>query len=130
MDVEFVIAFMFLLIIKHFVVDFLLQPKWMYANKGDLLHPGALAHSGLHVAFTAAILAVCPNAVPFAIIWNICLVEFLSHWITDALKVRITQHYNLHPHTDASYWYLMGADQFIHYATYIAMVVMFAKVGM
>ena len=56
MTVALVLGTMVLLQMKHFAVDFLLQTRYQWENKGTYLHPGGLLHAGLHGLGT---LAVC-----------------------------------------------------------------------
>ena len=52
--------------VKHFVADYLLQPRWMLYGKGDLRKPGGYAHAGVHAlgslpAFFVAGLSIAPD---------------------------------------------------------------------
>ena len=46
-----------LFIVKHFIVDFLLQTKWQWSNKHKLGHPGGIFHAWLHGLVTVLILS-------------------------------------------------------------------------
>ena len=53
------IALFALLLVKHFVCDFVLQTKWQMLRRASTARPGGLVHSGIHVAGTLlALIAV------------------------------------------------------------------------
>ena len=105
--------------LKHFVADYLLQPGWMLAGKGDLRQPGGYAHAGLHAVLSAVVLAIF--CTPAAVLAVICLVEFVLHYVLDFGKA----HYSAHVEIDARpqrFWALHGVDQLAHQLTYAAMI--------
>lgn len=102
-----------LLFIKHYVADFLYQPKWMWSNKHKLYHYGSICHSGFHVVLTALILLVYSM---FSI--KLIVLEYLIHSITDALKMKIGIKYVITPN-EPIFWNLLGIDQLIHSLTYV-----------
>ena len=61
--------------LKHFVADYLLQPGWILAGKGDFRKPGGYAHAGIHVAFSALVLAIA--GTPLAPLLAIIAAEFV-----------------------------------------------------
>lgn len=105
--------------IKHFFVDFPLQVPYHYLNKGKFLHPGGLAHAGLHGATTAAITAVYTTPT-FGMFLGV--LDFVIHYFIDYFKVNINKKYGLTPTNSEYYWWLLGIDQFLHQLTYIGLI--------
>ncbi len=126
------------LVIKHFVADFLFQTNWMAINKGTFLHPGGLAHSGLHALFTLVLLVLAKAYVPagWLLICGITVAEFVIHYAIDYGKMNLDKKLN-YSHltfengeptsrviTHTGYYLLLGADQLLHYLTYAAIIYM------
>jgi hypothetical protein len=112
-------AFFMLLIglqLKHFVADFLLQPGWILAGKGDIRLPGGYAHAGIHAAFTALVLA--GTGVPVGTIVTVMLVEFVLHYGLDYAKVHYSKNVDISAQA-SRYWGLFGVDQLAHQITYM-----------
>jgi hypothetical protein len=113
-----VLAFL-LLLIKHFIGDYLLQSERQIRAKGIYGARPGLEHAGLHAVLTApCLLAV--GVPPIAVAVAVAL-EGLVHYHTDWLKARTERRRSL---TTAGkpYWVLYGADQLVHQLTYVAMV--------
>ncbi len=106
--------------VKHFVVDFLLQTKYQYLNKGKYLHPGGLLHSGLHAIATGFIGLYFVQSYSVALI--IGLFDLIIHYHVDWAKVQINTRFNLQCNTSEQFWYLVGLDQLLHQLTYIAII--------
>jgi hypothetical protein len=105
--------------IKHFIADYLLQPAWILAGKGDFRLPGGYAHAGIHAAFSLVVLLVM--GTPVALAAALFAAEFVIHYGLDYAKV----HYSARVHMDKNpqrYWGLHGADQLAHQLTYAAMI--------
>ena len=103
---------------KHFAVDFLLQQKYQYANKGVYGHPGGLLHAGLHgIGTVLCLFWVNP-------IWAVLMAIFDSvvHYHVDWAKTNINQHYGWTATTHEEFWWLLGLDQFLHYITYVIII--------
>lgn len=103
-------------VVKHFIVDFLLQPAYMYKNKGIYGHPGGLYHSGLHALVTFVFLLFILNPIGA---FNLALLEFIIHYHIDWAKIQVCQKKGWGPTTSEWYWYTLGLDQFLHYMTYV-----------
>jgi hypothetical protein len=106
-----------ILLFKHLVCDFFLQTAYQYRNKGIYGHPGGLLHAGLHVLGTA-FLFLYVNPGP-KIIALILAGEFVVHYHIDWTKEQIVKRLKLSTE-DAAFWWVLGVDQFLHGATYIA----------
>src|SRR5271154_2516914 len=108
-----------LLLIKHFICDFLLQTKCQYENKGNYGSFGGLLHASLHAFGT--LLVFC-FFVPFELSLLFAFIDGLVHYHVDWTKVYLNKHFNLNPFSGQRYWVLLGFDQFLHQMTYVALV--------
>lgn len=110
--------------VKHFVVDFLLQPRWMCRNKARFGHPGGLAHAALHGIVTALILPLCLYGLPglhmtVVVACWLGLIEFSAHYLIDWAKMNVNLVFAWGPTTHQEFWNLLGFDQLLHYMTYL-----------
>lgn len=112
------LTLIFLLFLKHFIVDFPLQTKYQWSNKGTYLHPGGLLHSGLHGLGTYFVFLAY---APFASIF-LALIDFVVHYHIDWAKMNLNSKMGWGPHTSEKFWWLLGLDQFLHALTYIGLV--------
>lgn len=113
----------FWLITKHFIIDFLLQPPYMWQNKGKWLHPGGLLHAGLHgIATFYVLMWFMPDHL--AVLSALCVYESVIHYLIDFTKVNVTKMMKWECHLHPQFWVLMGADQFAHYVTYCWMLLL------
>jgi hypothetical protein len=103
---------------KHFVVDFPLQHRYQYSNKGIYLHPGGLLHAGLHGIGTWICFAWY---APMAAAWLACA-DAVIHYHIDWAKTNLNAKMGWVPNTHDQFWWLLGLDQFLHALTYIWLV--------
>jgi hypothetical protein len=108
-----------LLLVKHFVADYVLQTSFQYKNKGIYGHRGGLLHAGIHVTGTALALALF---LPPTMVLILALADGLIHYHIDWAKETISRTYQLKNHEDRRYWLLFGMDQLLHQMTYIGLV--------
>ena len=107
-----------LLFTKHFIVDFPLQTKFQWSNKGTYLHPGGLLHSFLHACATYFCFAwYAPVAAGY-----LAMIDFLLHYHIDWVKMNLNARMGWGPNTHEQFWWLLGFDQFLHALTYIWLV--------
>jgi hypothetical protein len=107
-----------LLFTKHFVVDFPLQHRYQWSNKGNYLHPGGLLHAGLHgVGTYLCFVAFAPVAALY-LAW----VDALIHYHIDWVKMNLNAKMGWGPNTHEQFWWLLGMDQYLHALTYIGMI--------
>ena len=106
-----------LLFVKHFIVDFPLQTKYQYSNKGTYMHPGGLLHSALHGFGTAIIFSYF---TPFAG-W-LGVIDALIHYHVDWAKVNLNNKLGYGPTTSEKFWWLLGIDQLLHALTYVWLI--------
>lgn len=118
-EINVVIGMLFLLILKHFVADFLLQPACMYENKGKLFHIGGWIHALFHSLLTVMILF--SYGISFKASMVVMIAETIIHFTVDFLKVNISETLGYHPKTP-EFWILLGLDQFLHYVSYLWIV--------
>jgi hypothetical protein len=107
-----------LLITKHFIVDFPLQFKYQWSNKGTYGHPGGVLHAGLHGLGTyICLMAFSPIAVILAV------ADTIIHYHIDWAKMNINSKMGWAPNTHEQFWWLLGLDQLLHYLTYVGIIV-------
>lgn len=112
-----IFAMMSGLLFKHFLADYVMQPKWMLSAKGRLDAPGGYAHAGLHAVGSGVVLIAC--GIGATLVAVLMTAEFVIHFAIDFAKDRFTLR------ADASrnpqrYWMLHGLDQLAHQMTYVA----------
>jgi hypothetical protein len=122
-----------LFFLKHFIVDFLLQPSWMFLNKSKFGHPGGLAHSGLHSLVTGLLLYglyqygyVGPTTAVNMVVW-LAVIEFPIHYMIDWAKMNASIMFGWGANTHMEFWYALGFDQLLHYLTYLYILMMWFR---
>ncbi len=113
------IALFALLLVKHFVCDFVLQTPWQIAQKGVYGAPGGLVHSGIHIAGT--LLALIAVMTPVTTVVTVLIAEFIVHYHIDWAKEQTVRRLNWK--AGARFWNSIGFDQLLHALTYLAIVV-------
>lgn len=110
---------LFLLFIKHFICDFPLQANpWLYRNKGTYMHPGGIAHAGIHALGTLLVLA--PFIGSLSMLY--AAIDMLVHYHIDWAKMNISKRYDLQPNNSERFWILLGFDQLLHHITYFIII--------
>ena len=112
-----VLAVLLYLQIKHFVCDYPLQTTYQVTNKGTYGHPAGLLHAGIHAVLTIPVFLIMAPPLPVGI--AIVVGEFLVHYHIDWAKQRIMARTGWQA-VDSEFWWGIGADQFLHYLTYLA----------
>lgn len=120
---ELELTILTLLLIKHFVADFMLQRKYQYLNKGTYGHPGGLLHAGIHVVGTFAVLFFFIDPV-LAI--KYALIDGAIHYHIDFFKSNVNRKMELQIQHN-QYWALLGFDQLLHQLTYVGIVCAITK---
>lgn len=111
-----IIILLALLELKHFIVDWQLQPAWMWKNKGTFGHPGGIAHALLHAVLTFGVLLLCTRRLEFSLI--AAGSELVAHYMIDWCKMNLNRKMNLTPAT-TGFWRLLGTDVYLHSLTYL-----------
>ncbi len=119
------IAGLTLLLIKHFICDFVLQTARHVQFKGIYGHPAGIEHSAIHAVGTLPCLWFAGGA--WTAIAVIAAVEFAVHYHLDWLKDRVVKG-NQWGFTHHGFWIALGADQLAHQMTYVAMIVALIKI--
>jgi hypothetical protein len=109
--------FLTLLFIKHFIIDFPLQTKYQWSNKGTYGHPGGILHAGLHGLGTFVVVYFFSHElwIPFFF----ATLDALFHYHIDWAKMNLNKKLGWGPTTHEQFWWLLGADQLLHTLTYI-----------
>lgn len=108
------------LMIKHWVADFLLQTVWQVRNKGRYGHPGGLLHSAIHVVCTLPVFVVlAPPSLAYGL--GLLAGEYVFHYHVDWTKEQLNRLLELKPDM-SGFWYLLGLDQLVHGLTYVTIV--------
>ena len=109
------IAFLFRLFLKHYVVDFIMQTDDMVKGKGIYGNIHGINHSLQHGIGTAFASVIC---ITQPIYWVILpIADALIHYHIDYIKMR----FGCRDVTKPLFWNQLGLDQFAHYVTYLAM---------
>ena len=112
-----VLAAVGLLLVKHFLFDFVFQTKFQLAHKHIYGHPGGLVHAGLHLVGTLAAILVFTRSA--GLIAAILAAEFAFHYHVDWTKEQVLRRTGWRD-PDGRYWAVFGADQLIHGLGYLA----------
>ena len=105
---------------KHFIVDFPLQNRFQYANKGTYGHPGGLLHASLHGLGTMLCVWFFAPLASVFLGW----IDALVHYHIDWAKMNLNKRLGWGPTTHEQFWWLLGLDQYLHAITYILLVAM------
>ena len=118
---ELVIILLALFGVKHFLADFVLQFPYMLSEKGIYGARGGIDHAGIHGLLTVIVVLIAFYDRAFSLeIAVICGgLDALAHYHIDWLKQQLSR--NCTP-ADRRFWLLLGADQGLHYLTYVALI--------
>lgn len=106
------------LLVKHFVMDFPLQAKYMLEQKGIYLANGGVHHAFLHGIATALIF----HCFGFtAVASSLGILDILIHYHLDYFKVKLGKHFNWAPDKRV-FWTALGVDQLGHQLTYVFLI--------
>lgn len=100
---------------KHLIIDFPLQNRYQYSNKGTYGHPGGVLHAVLHGVGTAVCLYWF---APVACV-SLGILDTFLHYHIDWAKMNINKKLGWGPTTHEQFWWLLGLDQYAHAVTYI-----------
>ena len=107
-----------LLLVKHYLADFVLQRPYHYLNKGNYGHWGGIQHAAIHGLGT--FICIVGYTDP-ATALHLAFADFVIHYHVDWAKVRIGHRYGL-TQQQPQYWWLFGLDQLLHCLTYVWIV--------
>ena len=109
-----------LLFLKHFIVDFPLQTKFQWSNKGTYGHLGGVLHASLHGLGTFLCFLFFVDHWGLAFIFG--LFDAILHYHIDWAKMNLNKKLGWGPTTHEQFWWLLGLDQLLHALTYILLV--------
>ena len=113
---------LFGLFTKHFIIDFPLQTKYQWSNKGTYGHPGGVLHAVLHGIGTHVIIYLIFSDPVVAFVLG--LIDAVVHYHIDWAKMNLNARYKLGPTTSEKFWWLVGLDQYLHALTYIGFFIL------
>ena len=103
--------------IKHFIADFMMQYDYMLREKGIYGATGGIHHAGVHACWTFLILVPFIRSPEQLLI--LPLVDFVLHYHIDYLKQQLNRGLIS---ADREFWIWLGADQALHYLTYVGII--------
>ena len=110
------ILVLFVLLVKHFVVDFPLQVEYQWKNKGTYGHPGGLIHAGYHGIGTFIVLGMVFGVVDYWFFILVCaLFDSITHYHIDWAKMNWGNRDIQNP----QFWTHLGLDQLAHQIVYL-----------
>lgn len=112
-----ILLLVFLFVIKHFIVDFVIQTQEEIEHKGTYLDYRGVTHSIKHGLGTLFVLWAV--GAGFELSWLYGALDFIIHYHIDWAKMNMSR--NLTPR-DHAFWVWLGFDQALHYLTYIMFV--------
>lgn len=114
-----ILALFFVLQIKHYWADFVIQTYQQTIRKGIYRDLCGISHSLDHLWCSLLALLVFSVFYPISIlnIIFVSAVEVVLHYHIDFIKVK----YGTKDHTQSLFWNQFGMDQLAHQITYIAM---------
>lgn len=116
-EIQMIVVVMFLLQLKHFVADFMLQTDQMVMEKGTYGARFGIYHSAIQAFGTFLALAWIH---PFLGVIT-AVFDFLVHYHVDWAKMNINRKYGYTP-ADHKFWFWLGLDQLAHQLTYVIIV--------
>jgi len=109
---------LFLLFTKHLIIDFPLQTKFQWSNKGTYGHVGGILHAAFHGMGTWCCFAwYAPEAAIY-----LSFLDMVIHYHIDWAKMNINARYGWKADTSPHFWTLLGIDQYLHALTYLLLV--------
>lgn len=116
-DLESALLIFFILQVKHFLADFVLQTPRMIHEKGIYGASHGIYHSLVHAAGTLLAFVWLHPIIGLAT----AFFDFLFHYHIDWFKTKINDHYKLTV-KDSAFWAGFGVDQLAHQLTYILLI--------
>ncbi len=114
-----ILLLLVLLQTKHLIVDWIWQPPYEFLNKGTYGHWGGIRHAGKNAIGTGLCFLLF---VPWSVAFVLALADFVIHYHIDWAKVNINRDAGWGPLTHKEFWWLTGADQYLHQVTYILLI--------
>ena len=120
-SIQLIVLLLALFGVKHFICDFVLQFPYMLQGKGSYGARGGIDHALVHAAGTFVILLILINHSLAGFIAACILAVFdgVIHYHIDWAKQQLNKGLTV---ADRMFWVWFGADQGLHYLTYIAII--------
>ena len=111
---------MFVLQVKHYVADFVIQTYAQTVRKGIYRDPVGISHSVDHVIGSLIGLFLASFIVTISLPYTVllCIIEGILHYHIDWVKV----HFGIKDITKPLFWNQFGMDQLAHQLTYLGMI--------
>lgn len=111
---------MFVLQLKHYYADFVIQTYAQTVRKGIYRDPVGISHSVDHITGSLLVLLAASFFVKISLPLVLCLsvAEGLIHYHIDWIKV----HYGTKDMFKSLFWNQFGMDQLAHQLTYLIMI--------
>lgn len=115
-----ILLLLFLLQLKHYYADFVIQTYQQTVRKGIYRDPVGISHSLDHTWTSMIVLLIFSFFHPLetSIILLLPIIEGIIHYHIDWTKV----HFGCKDLTKPLFWNQFGQDQFAHQLTYIWMI--------
>jgi len=104
---------------KHAIADFLLQSRYILANRHRYGHPGGLLHVLFHLIGSAAVFLLFGTGA--STLFLLLIFEGLFHYHLDWAKDNYVRRADLKS-TDYMYWVAIGIDQALHHLSYVGLI--------
>lgn len=119
--IELTVLLLALFGVKHFLCDFVFQYNSMIIQKGIYGAPGGIEHAAYHAMGTLVVLLI---ALPWSLTAHTIAVALAGldgviHYHIDWVKTNLSSKYTP---ADREFWIYLGADQGLHYLTYILII--------
>ena len=106
-----------LLGIKHFLADFVFQYDYMVREKGIYGAGGGVQHAMAHGIGTFIVLMIVMSHSPW--ILPLSFADSFIHYHIDWVKQQVNRSLT---YSDRMWWVWLGADQALHYLTYVGII--------
>jgi hypothetical protein len=124
MGIDLFLWTLFLLQVKHLIIDWCWQPKYEWSNKGTYGHFGGIRHAGKNAIGTGLALYIgLSGSISIGNAFVLALLDFVIHYHVDWSKMSLNAKTGWGPLTHPQFWWLTGFDQFLHQITYIGLLV-------
>jgi hypothetical protein len=108
-----IFLFIFLLFVKHWIADFVLQSEYQVQQKGIYGAGGGIEHAAIHGILTMVVLFCFLDSILPCIVFG--LIDSVVHYHVDYVKAR----WGTKDPNTARFWRELGADQLAHATFYI-----------
>tara|TARA_B100000745_G_C20136055_1_gene389400 strand:- start:1147 stop:1551 length:405 start_codon:yes stop_codon:yes gene_type:complete len=130
MNLDILFVALSLLMLKHYIVDYLWHTPYERVNSATLFHPAMWQHGGKHVMLSAVPYAMITFAWPW---WTaVLLIELASHMLIDWTATLARNKGDWQCQLDKEFWWLQGLRQAAHNFVYlfnVALLFNFAPIG-